>query len=1135
MIRRLGTITAALALALAPAASASAATLVNLGPNFMPVALNNHAQIVGAHTNLNTGEDNFDLSEHAAIWQDGIDSPLAQPAGAMWSEADDINDSGKVVGLDTSTGATPQHGVVWSAATPGVEGVELGPFFQPRIDLDLTSANAVDDAGDVIGRTLNEEAAFLIGYLWDGTDAHKVGLADVSSTNAVAISADGSKVLVDTDFGSSYAIVDRAELDDSGTTLDDKPEPSAPRRWSGALQSSSLQADLGPDGSYLGWSGTQASPVHHLLLPGGTTQTIEGLRLVAAVNRNHVVAGSMIAENGLALHAAIWRNGTVVDLNSLLPAGSGFVLIDAFDINDRGDVIGLAEHEGKEVGFYLPGASARISATKVKCLPGNGGGYACTATVTDATADGTTQTPTGSVGFSSPLGLSQFAAPLCALEPVAAGVSSCEDDLTVPASATHPFKVTASYDGDSAFVGSNGVQTVCGQVPYLLESIVPTREAPYGDHVLRKVTVNGCGLAAGQTLTFGVDIAFAKARLTAADVSPDGTRAEVEVPIGATSGDATLSDGVSAPSTIHDVEIDSFRNTMGFGFQNFAAHKTSSDLLHAFVTDLSHGQYLDSGHKVRKLADYWQQWLDAEEGGQTFDCFGMSYAVSRFADRSLDWKTFDASAVVPHDLALGAGRLVEEIRIDQLKQYAEEAYPFYRESRAQRSGKGVEANLTRYLGKDGFATPVLVSLRFQIHGADGSTKWEGHAMVAYGIESVSDPSSFRIDLYDPNTQFVPDEDVNGGHHEDGLRGSHIVVHGDGQWEDPELGVTGGPQDIEFVPIAALEGPLHISEKRALRFRVPAKAHVVSVTGAGIGPGLNLATGETPAGVTVVPVQQDVSGDEAPTPGPGVSGIGEIDAPLAAETVVVGSGSRLLATFQSPTLSAELDGAKGYQTLSFDPAKGKLSVGAPPAGQHPSKAASLQLVSEAAGKVEREVTLSGALTGVTAAIHGTKVTVTAAKATKLGLVFSVQSPSGPQTFDAGKVALGKGATLTATPASWAKLTSVAARVGHRRLKLRNHFRVPAAKATHLARAKVGLTLVASLPKVAAGTEWAVTYALVARRKGKTVARASGVLGGKKTTIMLKNALPKGTAATVTLETGIAGRKPSRAKTVKRFRL
>jgi hypothetical protein len=42
----------------------------------------------------------------------------------------------------------------------------------------------------------------------------------------------------------------------------------------------------------------------------------------------------------------------VTDLNTLIPSDSGWELVLAWDINDRGEIVGFGQHDGKFLGFF---------------------------------------------------------------------------------------------------------------------------------------------------------------------------------------------------------------------------------------------------------------------------------------------------------------------------------------------------------------------------------------------------------------------------------------------------------------------------------------------------------------------------------------------------------------------------------------------------------------------------------------------------------------------------------------------------------------------------------------------------------------------------------------------------------------
>jgi len=77
-----------------------------------------------------------------------------------------------------------------------------------------------------------------------------------------------------------------------------------------------------------------------------------GYSIAHAVNNNAEAVGYSTIPGG-ARRAFRWTIGGMKDLNSLLPGGSGWVLSEAWDINDRGQIVGNGIHNGKNRAFRL--------------------------------------------------------------------------------------------------------------------------------------------------------------------------------------------------------------------------------------------------------------------------------------------------------------------------------------------------------------------------------------------------------------------------------------------------------------------------------------------------------------------------------------------------------------------------------------------------------------------------------------------------------------------------------------------------------------------------------------------------------------------------------------------------------------
>jgi len=87
---------------------------------------------------------------------------------------------------------------------------------------------------------------------------------------------------------------------------------------------------------------------HAFLAQGGGMQDLGG-SLSFAYDINN--AGLIVGESGG--RAMLWENGAMKDLNTLIPADSGWVLLNARGINDRGRIVGKGTFNGQTRPFLL--------------------------------------------------------------------------------------------------------------------------------------------------------------------------------------------------------------------------------------------------------------------------------------------------------------------------------------------------------------------------------------------------------------------------------------------------------------------------------------------------------------------------------------------------------------------------------------------------------------------------------------------------------------------------------------------------------------------------------------------------------------------------------------------------------------
>jgi probable HAF family extracellular repeat protein len=74
-----------------------------------------------------------------------------------------------------------------------------------------------------------------------------------------------------------------------------------------------------------------------------------------AISNDDVVVGSALTSNDLATHGFVYVAGEMLDLNDLI-ADSEWVILQAFDVNDTGEILAVANRgrERDEVVLLLP-------------------------------------------------------------------------------------------------------------------------------------------------------------------------------------------------------------------------------------------------------------------------------------------------------------------------------------------------------------------------------------------------------------------------------------------------------------------------------------------------------------------------------------------------------------------------------------------------------------------------------------------------------------------------------------------------------------------------------------------------------------------------------------------------------------
>jgi probable HAF family extracellular repeat protein len=256
--------------------------------------------------------------------------------GGVSSSASDVNNAGTVVGQsDVLPAGSGFH--AFRLASGGVME-DLG-----TLGGSFSSASRINNAGRIIGNSMVAGDSASHAFLHDGTAMLDLGTLGGQASMAVALNENGHV----TGESTTAAEETRAFLFD-GTTMQNLGT------LGGTL---SRGVDINNAGDVIGNSTLPGDADSHGFIYRNATLldlgTLGGSTSVARdVNDLGQVVG-FSTDGNMQVRAFLWENGTMTDLNTLLPANSGWDLTTAHFINDNRQVVGEGLYQGQSAWFLL--------------------------------------------------------------------------------------------------------------------------------------------------------------------------------------------------------------------------------------------------------------------------------------------------------------------------------------------------------------------------------------------------------------------------------------------------------------------------------------------------------------------------------------------------------------------------------------------------------------------------------------------------------------------------------------------------------------------------------------------------------------------------------------------------------------
>jgi probable HAF family extracellular repeat protein len=261
----------------------------------VPIGLNDQDQVVG-----DSGAATFSNS-HGFLWDRGVMHDLGTLPGDTGSDAQFINNHGFIAG-DSYNANGSILAVVWDSS----RRIHLLPNLPNG---SLSVAVCINDLGQLCGEAGPDANGDYPAVLWQNENAVPISLAKPSGGgSAIADSVNNrGQIVGNFSFDSSADFLPCLWQDENGSLIELEVYGDDPQ---------GVAYQVNNQGQIAGFSG-------------------QGLADVTTA------------------HSLLWENGTMIDLQTQVPADSGWLLEQALCINDRGQIGGFGWHNGQIRAYLL--------------------------------------------------------------------------------------------------------------------------------------------------------------------------------------------------------------------------------------------------------------------------------------------------------------------------------------------------------------------------------------------------------------------------------------------------------------------------------------------------------------------------------------------------------------------------------------------------------------------------------------------------------------------------------------------------------------------------------------------------------------------------------------------------------------